>query len=228
MREAGVTVVQLGTKRMVPCCGDGSPELTSADPSGLREGEPRRGSETVGVGREASSEVARATLAGWATVLRARLAQVDAVRRRSEAISGHGAVSTDGMLDTRDGVGEGEPGFGLARTDSPEGSEGQVPVGEAERDFVLRTFRVLGDPLSYKLLAACISKGYSSHELAGHVQLPEVAVWERVNDLIQLGLVQREVDRDKVTATPAGNALHWIVEGVVGLAVEQRSAIGGG
>jgi DNA-binding IclR family transcriptional regulator len=100
-------------------------------------------------------------------------------------------------------------------------SELELEKAAAERDFALRTLRVIAEPLSYRVLECCVAKECSTDDLVGELHLPGVAVWERVNDLIQVGLVQRDLDRAKVSVTPAGLALHGIVESVVALATEQ-------
>lgn len=228
MTRPGVSPVQLAAKRVAPCCGGQGPESRAADSFQPSNGEPAREPRIVGSALRGLSMVPEATLAGWAKVLRGRLAQIEAVRQRSKAMTGQGNTLSDGNGAREDIPAGGEAWSRAQELDPSVRSEGQAAGGEAERDFVLRTFRVLGDPVSYRLLERCIKKGCSSDDLAALAHLPEVAVWERVNDLIQLGLVQRALDRDEVTATAAGAALHGIVENVVALAVEQKTGIVGG
>ncbi|MHB1987780.1 MAG: hypothetical protein ACYCSF_07330 [Acidimicrobiales bacterium] len=84
--------------------------------------------------------------------------------------------------------------------------------GSGERDFVLRTLRVLGDAVSFELLACCRRTPRSTAYLAGAMALPLSAVWERVNDLIQVGLLERSLESDSVAMAPAGHTVLEIVD----------------
>jgi len=223
----GAVSVHLGAKRVASCPDGHSPELGAANSSSLAgpaAGEARDSRYSLEESLEDPSSMAeRAGLAPWARAVRARLAQIDAVRQRSDAISSRGiGIAHD---DSMPGVG---PVPSAQKVDVLAISGGELVKAAAERDFALRTLRAIADPLSYWLLARCVAKECSTDDLVGELHLPGVAVWERVNDLIQVGLVQRELDQAKVSATPAGLALYGILEGVVALAAEQGSTLNGG
>ena len=230
MSPSAATSIRLGVTRASPCCDGNSPELQGAKASGSVGpacGGAREGAGSSKESSEGRSSVEERTgLALWARALQARLAQIEAVRRRSDAISAPGPAPAPGKSaparDSAPGVGP-TPFAALSeeKLDVQAMSELELEKAAAERDFALRTLRVIAEPLSYRVLECCVAKECSTDDLVGELHLPGVAVWERVNDLIQVGLVQRDLDRAKVSVTPAGLALHGIVESVVALATEQ-------
>jgi DNA-binding IclR family transcriptional regulator len=58
--------------------------------------------------------------------------------------------------------------------------------------------------------------------LATLLGLPRLAVWERVNDLVQAGLVARSLEADQAGLTAAGEALVELVESIARAAAEKR------
>lgn len=110
--------------------------------------------------------------------------------------------------------GEGSPAPG------PELREGEELA--AAHDFLLRVLRGISDPLDWRILAAVVSGtgdsesetgagGVSLDALADRLELPRLTVTERVNGLIQLGLMARDLEHDSVTPSPAGIALFELV-----------------
>jgi hypothetical protein len=77
---------------------------------------------------------------------------------------------------------------------------------------VLRALRVVADPLSWALLARLRTGDATASALAEVVGEPRVAVWERVNDLVQTGLASRALDGDVVGLTASGEGLVDLVE----------------
>lgn len=74
-------------------------------------------------------------------------------------------------------------------------------------DMVLRVLRAIGDALNHRILAAAAAgdaRGAPLEALACDLGLTRMALVERVHDLIQLGLVARDLPADTVLATPAG------------------------
>ncbi|MHB8244200.1 MAG: hypothetical protein ACYDGN_02435 [Acidimicrobiales bacterium] len=120
-------------------------------------------------------------VAPWRDAVRRRIAQIDLARLRSESFVGS------------------HPSPGPVERPEPS-----TAPGSAARDLVIRTLGVLGDTVSIDLLASCSAAPRSTPYLAGIMTLPLSAVWERVNDLIQVGLLERSLDDDRVVVTPAG------------------------
>jgi hypothetical protein len=100
----------------------------------------------------------------------------------------------------------------------PDGAPlSQMTDGEelaTAHDMVLRVLRTAGDALNFQILAAaCEQAGDETHPgapldgLACDLGLTRMALIERVHDLIQLGLVARDLQRDRVLGTPAGHGV---------------------
>jgi len=84
-------------------------------------------------------------------------------------------------------------------------------------DMVLRVLRATGDGLNYRIIAAACAKGSEGARLdalAGDLGLTRMALVERVHDLIQLGLVARDLPADTVLATPAGEGALALITGL--------------
>ncbi|MFV2040122.1 MAG: winged helix-turn-helix domain-containing protein, partial [Acidimicrobiales bacterium] len=91
------------------------------------------------------------------------------------------------------------------------------PVAEADdngtaRDLVLRALGVLADPLNYQLLLHLSKDDAVLPELCEHLGLGYPAVWERIQDLIQAGLVGRSLDQDLAGLSATGSELVKFVE----------------
>lgn len=83
---------------------------------------------------------------------------------------------------------------------------------EAALDLVLRALRVLSDPLNHRMLVRLVEGDTPLDELSSLTGLPRLAVWERVNDLVQVGLAGRDLERDQAGLTGAGQALTSMVD----------------
>lgn len=97
---------------------------------------------------------------------------------------------------------------------NPEGGpESSRPVQRpAARDFVLRTLGAAADTLNYQLLTELHTGDAGLVELCERFCLAETAAWERVNDLVQAGLVARDSDHGRIGLTATGIELVRFVE----------------
>ena len=95
---------------------------------------------------------------------------------------------------------------------APPAALGTGEVGPAAREVVLRALRVAGDPAAYAWLARLAGGDGTLEELAGSAGVSRLVAWERVNDLVQVGLVARALDGDRVGLTGAGRILVDLVE----------------
>ncbi len=119
----------------------------------------------------------------------------------------------------RDANAAGEQLASFAWTEGPPAAAGPGPElrgGEelaVAHDFLLRVLHGVSEPLSWQVLAAVAGaqEGPSLDLLAQRLELPRLALTERVNALIQLGLMGRDLEHDSVTPTPAGTALFELV-----------------
>jgi hypothetical protein len=107
-----------------------------------------------------------------------------------------------------------------APTPGPELREGEELA--AAHDFLLRVLHGISEPVSWRVLAVVVSAdapeddipggpGLPLDALADALELPRLTVTERVNTLIQLGLMARDLEHDSVVASPAGEALFELI-----------------
>lgn len=98
-----------------------------------------------------------------------------------------------------------------------EAAPSQLADGEelsTAHDMVLRVLRATGDALNFRILAAAVTQteaGAPLAALADDLELSRMALLERVHDMIQLGLVARDLQLDTVRATPAGEGILELV-----------------
>ena len=115
----------------------------------------------------------------------------------------------------RDATAAGEQlaSFAFAEGAEPPGPE--LADGDelaVAHDFLLRVLAGVSDPLNWQVLAAVVpAGGVGIDDLAAQMQRPRLALTERVNGLIQVGLVSRDLEHDRVCASPAGDALFELV-----------------
>jgi hypothetical protein len=108
-------------------------------------------------------------------------------------------------------------------TASSTAQDGQGEVLDTARELVLRALRVMSDPLDYRLLLRLLEGDSGLDELGKLLALPHAAVWDRVNDLVQAGLVGRSLEAGQAGLTAAGQALVALVEAIARAAGEGRS-----
>lgn len=104
---------------------------------------------------------------------------------------------------------EGPSAAGAARERGPGDQSGVA------RDLALAALRAAGDPLSYAMLQRMAGADTPLAELSRATGLPRLAVWERVNSLVAVGLAGRRHENDSAGLTPAGSTLVELVEGAV-------------
>ncbi len=79
---------------------------------------------------------------------------------------------------------------------------------EAATDMTLRTLRVAADPTNFGILAYLSKRtAVPIADLERATGLGRLALTERVNDLVQVGLAGRNIDTDHVQGTAAGAVL---------------------
>ena len=80
-------------------------------------------------------------------------------------------------------------------------------------DLVLRVMRETGDSVNFRILAAAAvhEDGASTKSLAFDLGLSTMALIERTQALIQVGLVARDLQRDTIRTTPAGEGMLELV-----------------
>ncbi|MCI0443740.1 hypothetical protein L0152_11035 [bacterium] len=86
-------------------------------------------------------------------------------------------------------------------------------VSDIARDLVLRAFRVAVDITNYKILQSILKEPWvASSELMKESGLNTLSLSERVNDLIQVGLVVKDVQTGQVQGTQAAQRLVELIE----------------
>jgi hypothetical protein len=117
----------------------------------------------------------------------------------------------------RDAAAAGERLSSFAFTEGAAAPGPELREGEelaTAHDFLLRVLHGASDPVSWRVLAAVVggeASGVGVDALAEEVELPRLAVTERVGALIQLGLMARDLEHDTVVASPAGTAMFELV-----------------
>ncbi|HLB45633.1 MAG TPA: hypothetical protein VJL59_01275 [Anaerolineales bacterium] len=103
-------------------------------------------------------------------------------------------------------------------------SQGEGALQEAATDMTLRALRAAADPTNFAILAF-LSAHTSAPiaELEAATGFGRLALAERVNDLVQVGLAGRNIDTDHVQGTAAGAALVGLIHNI-GEATAKRLA----
>ena len=106
----------------------------------------------------------------------------------------------------------------FAYNERPAPGPGATAAGDpalVARDLALTALRAAGDPLSYAMLRRMAGGDTPLADLGAVTGLPRLAVWERINGLVAVGLAGRRHEDDTAGLTPAGLALVELVEGAV-------------
>jgi DNA-binding IclR family transcriptional regulator len=73
--------------------------------------------------------------------------------------------------------------------------------------MVMRAVHVASAPGTGRMLLHLCAQPRSSAELSRLTARPRLVSWEEISDLVQAGLVERDLEHDLVRPTPAGLAL---------------------
>lgn len=115
----------------------------------------------------------------------------------------------------RDATAAGEQLASFAFTEGAPAPGPELREGDelaAAHDFLLRVLHGVSEPVSWNVLAAVAGEeNVSLDGLCSRLELPRLTITERVNALIQLGLMARDLEHDGVTVSPAGSALFELV-----------------
>jgi len=85
----------------------------------------------------------------------------------------------------------------------------------AATEMTLRALRVAADPTNYAILAfLSLHASAPVAELENATGLGRLALAERINDLVQVGLAGRNIDTDQVQGTAAGAALTGLINSI--------------
>lgn len=88
------------------------------------------------------------------------------------------------------------------------GPPAEAATGEAAaRDLVLRVLAAAAEPTNAAILRRLAEGDASLPALGTALGLPRLAVWERLNELVALGLAGRALERDSAGLTTAGAAM---------------------
>lgn len=106
---------------------------------------------------------------------------------------------------------------------SPSSSPRDGDALAVARDLVRRALAAVVDPINDQLLRRLAESDATLEELAEVVALPRPAVWERVNDLVQVGVARHALDGDRAGLTGAGHALVELVDELAARTAEQQA-----
>jgi hypothetical protein len=104
---------------------------------------------------------------------------------------------------------------------SPSSPPADGDVLAVARDLVLRALAEVADPVNDQLLRRLAQSDATLAELGTVTSLPRLAVWERVNDLVQVGVARHALEGDRAGLTSAGRALVELVDELAARAAEQ-------
>ncbi len=94
-------------------------------------------------------------------------------------------------------------------------AQAEGALREAAAEMTLRALRAAADSTNFAILTFLSARASApTAELEKSTGLGRLALNERVNDLVQLGLAGRNIDTDHVQGTAAGAALVGLIESI--------------
>lgn len=114
-------------------------------------------------------------------------------------------------------------GFVFRSSEAATSAADQLPADDAPvaaAGLVRRALRVACDPEGWKVLVRLREGEATTVELGAELACPRIVAWEQVNDLLQAGLVGRDLDGDRVMITPAGEGILELVEEIAAAAAK--------
>ena len=88
-------------------------------------------------------------------------------------------------------------------------------IKSASTEMTLRALRVVSDPTNFALLSFLAThESAPTASLEKSVNIGRLALIERVNDLIQVGLAARNIDTDQIQNTAAGAAVVGLINSI--------------
>lgn len=112
-------------------------------------------------------------------------------------------------------AGEGPPGSTGETVDERPAVTRRTTEAGLARDLVLRALGAAVDPVNDALLGVLGEGDAALADVASRLALPRMAVRERVNDLLALGLVAYSPDGDRAGLSVAGQGIAALVSGLV-------------
>jgi hypothetical protein len=95
----------------------------------------------------------------------------------------------------------------------------------ASTEMALRALRVASDPTNFVLLTFLSThESASTADLEKSVSVGRLALIERVNDLVQVGLAARNIDTDQIQNTAAGAAVVGLISSISEATAKQLEA----
>lgn len=77
-------------------------------------------------------------------------------------------------------------------------------AAQVSKAVVLRALRTATDPALWRILELLDADDATTAALAARVGCPRLVAWDQVNELLQVGLVNRDIETDRVGLTAAG------------------------
>ena len=111
------------------------------------------------------------------------------------------------MLDRLDRL---ESGTGAWLAGQDEGA-----LAQAAAEMTLRALRAAADPANFRILKTLSAQAAAPvAELEAACNLGRLALSERLNDLVQVGLAGRNIDTDQAQISAAGAALVGLIDSI--------------
>lgn len=108
------------------------------------------------------------------------------------------------------------PGQGEVVADALDDEQAKA----AALTLVLRALRAGCDAVGWRVLSRVAEGDTTTSEIAELLSCPRIVAWEQVNELLQVGLVGRDLDGDRIGITEAGRGVVDVVSQLADAASE--------